>query len=80
MTPTRKPRAKFFTATITYRTGDPMAGELVTHTISQDVTDSVAQGDSYEEICDRMYWKLIHPAPYFDIVSSGVIATGRPKL
>ena len=74
----RKPRLKFYTASITYRTGDPLVGELVTHVISQDVTDSVANGDSHEEICDRMYWKLIHPTPYFDIVSSGVISSGRP--
>lgn len=77
---TRKPNAKHYTATIVYRTGNPLECELVTHTISQDVTDSVKQGDSFEEICDRIYWKQIHPNPYFDVLSSGVISSGRPGI
>lgn len=69
---TRKPHNKVYVARITYRTGDPLKGELTTHTLEQDVTDSVLQGDTFEEICDRIYWKQIHPNGYYDVLQSGV--------
>lgn len=70
---TRKPRRKTYTATIVYRTGNPLDGELTTHTIQRDVTDDVLQGDTFEEICDRIYWKEIRPGGYFDVLQAGVL-------
>jgi hypothetical protein len=68
----------YYTASVTYRTGDPQKGELVTRTITQDCTDEVLAGTSHEEICDRMYWKQVHPHPYFDVLSSGVSKHNKP--
>lgn len=70
-----KPRAKIYTARIVYRTGDPMKGELTTHTIERDVTDCVLEGSTFEEITERIYWHDIHPAGYFDVLSAGVVWT-----
>jgi hypothetical protein len=63
-----------YTAFVTYRFRNE-AGEFEEKTITNDVTDCVAEGDSFEELTDRIYWKQIHGTPgFFDIVAGGVYA------
>jgi hypothetical protein len=61
-----------YTASVTFKFRNA-AGELETSTLTQDVTDEVAEGADHEALTDRIYWNQIDGKfSGVEIVSGGV--------
>lgn len=61
-----------YTASVTFNFRNA-AGALETKTLSQDVTDEIAEGADREALTDRIYWKeIVGKFSEVDILGGGV--------